>query len=127
VFVCVSVNAHIDTHTHTHTFKVWYPWCASRTHNKRQYNPSTYNFTVASRNCNCMFQLHKVAIIRVYISKYKKEIIYLYFKYSYKWLVDKISALHIKVYMTPTHTCVIVVTIIYTFTCKAKNLSTNHS
>lgn len=65
--VCVCVNAHIHTYLHKHTFKVWYPWCASRTHNKRWYNLSMYNFTVASTNCNCMFQLHKVAIVRVYI------------------------------------------------------------
>jgi len=31
-----------------------------------------HNFTVASINCNCMFQLHKVANIRVYISEVQK-------------------------------------------------------
>jgi hypothetical protein len=67
VCVCESVKARthththtcVHTHTHTHTFRVWYPWCASSPHYKRKCNPSMYNFTVASINCNCTFQLIK--------------------------------------------------------------------
>jgi hypothetical protein len=46
---------------------------------------------------------------------------------SYEWLVDKILALHVKVYMivlAVTHVCVEVV---YTFICNAEILSTKHS
>jgi len=45
---------------------------------------------------------------------------------SYEWLVDRILALGVKVYMivmTITHVCV---GVIYTFICNAEILSTNH-
>jgi hypothetical protein len=52
-------------------FEVWYFSCLSGIHDKRKYNPSMHNFTVAIVNGSYMFRLHKIAIIRLCLSKVK--------------------------------------------------------
>jgi len=42
--------------------------------NKRNYNPSMHNFTVAFQNGSYTFRLHKVAISNCIYQKHKKEI-----------------------------------------------------
>ena len=68
ICVCARVNAHIHMQ-HTHL------WCGIPGVLPEHiiYNLSMYNFTVPSINCNCRFQLHKVAIIRVSTSEVQKE------------------------------------------------------
>jgi hypothetical protein len=50
-----------------------------------------HNFNVAIINGSYMFQLQIM-----FMWELQKEIIYLKFTYSYKWLVEGIMALHMK-------------------------------